>query len=80
VKNWLLNLRGAGKALEMMRRPKEAINDETADAVHDLVRCDRKRENIARDVGISFGSVKAILAYIRVICAVWRVLKVSPYI
>jgi hypothetical protein len=42
---------------------KEATNDETAEAVHDLVMCDRKRDlrNIVREVGISFGSVQAIL-------------------
>jgi histone-lysine N-methyltransferase SETMAR len=44
--------------------PKEATNDETAEAVHDLVMCERRRNlrSIAREVGIiSFGSVHAIL-------------------
>jgi hypothetical protein len=38
-------------------------NDETAEAVHDLVMCDRMRDmrSIATAVGISFGSVQAIL-------------------
>jgi hypothetical protein len=45
-------------------RPKEANNDETAKAVHDIVICDRRRDlrSIAREVGISFGSVQAILS------------------
>jgi histone-lysine N-methyltransferase SETMAR len=44
-------------------RPKEATNDETAEDVHDLVMCDRRRElrGIAREEGIRFGSVQAIL-------------------
>jgi hypothetical protein len=43
--------------------PKEATNDETAEAVHDLVMCDKRRDlrSIAREVGIRFRSVKAIL-------------------
>jgi hypothetical protein len=42
---------------------EEATNDETVEAVHDLVMCDRRRDllSIAREVGISFGSVQAIL-------------------
>jgi hypothetical protein len=37
---------------------KAATNDETAEAVHDLVMCDRRRnlQSIARDVSISFSS------------------------
>jgi hypothetical protein len=44
-------------------QPKEATNDETAKAVHDLVMCDRRPDlrSIAREVGICFGSVQAIL-------------------
>jgi transposase len=47
VKNGLLNLRGAGRKLQMLRtlgggRAKEATNDETAEAVHGLVMCDKK--------------------------------------
>jgi hypothetical protein len=44
-------------------RPKEATNDKTAEAEQDLVMCDRRRNmrNTAREVGISFGSVQAIL-------------------
>jgi hypothetical protein len=44
-------------------RPKEATNDETDKAVHGLVIRDRSRDlcSIAKEVGISFGSVQAIL-------------------
>jgi hypothetical protein len=44
-------------------RRKEAINDETAEAVHDVVMCDSRRDlrSIAREVGICFCSVQAIL-------------------
>jgi hypothetical protein len=44
-------------------RLKEATDDETVEAEHDLVMCDRTRDlrDIAREVGISFGSVQAIL-------------------
>jgi hypothetical protein len=44
-------------------RPKEATNDETVKDVYDLVMCDRRRDlrSIAREVGISFGSVQANL-------------------
>jgi histone-lysine N-methyltransferase SETMAR len=46
--------------------PKEATNDETAEHVHDLVMCDRRRDlqSIAREMDISFGSVQAILTYV----------------
>jgi hypothetical protein len=45
------------------KRPKEASNDETAEPVHDLVMCDRRRDllSIVRGMGISFGPVQAIL-------------------
>jgi hypothetical protein len=37
-------------------RPNDTTNDETAEAVHDLVMCDRRRDlpSIAREVGITF--------------------------
>jgi hypothetical protein len=43
-------------------RPKEATHEE----VHDLVMSDRRQDlrSIAREVGISFGSVQAILTYV----------------
>jgi hypothetical protein len=43
--------------------PKEATNFDTAEAVHYLVMCDRRRDlrSIAREVGKSFGSVQAVL-------------------
>jgi hypothetical protein len=51
--------RVTGRALGMMSGlgGKEANNDETAEAVHDLVMCDRRRDlrSIVREVSISFG-------------------------
>jgi hypothetical protein len=43
--------------------PKGGTNDETAEAAHDLVMCDRRRDlrSIAREVGMSLGLVQAIL-------------------
>jgi histone-lysine N-methyltransferase SETMAR len=48
---------------ERSGRPKEAANDETAEALHDMVMCDSRRDlrSIAREEGISFCSVQAIL-------------------
>jgi hypothetical protein len=45
------------------RKSKEATDDETIVAVHDLVMCDIRRDlrNIAREVGINLSSVQAIL-------------------
>jgi hypothetical protein len=45
---------------------KQAANDETAEAVHDLVMCNRRRDlrSITREVGISFDSVRAILTVV----------------
>jgi hypothetical protein len=44
-------------------RLKEATNDVVAEALHDLVMCDRRRDlrSIARERGTSFGSVQAFL-------------------
>jgi hypothetical protein len=44
-------------------RLKETASDETVEAVHDLLMCDRRRDLriITREVGISFGSVRVIL-------------------
>jgi hypothetical protein len=43
------------------KRPKEAVNDETTEAVNDLVMRDRRRDlrSISREVDIRFGSVQA---------------------
>jgi hypothetical protein len=65
VKNGLLNLRDR-ESIEDDERPgplKEVTNDETAEAVNDLVMCDRRRNlrSIAKEVSISFGSVYTIL-------------------
>jgi hypothetical protein len=48
---------------ERLGWPNEATNDETAEAMHDLVMCDRRRDlrSTTREMGISFGSVQAIL-------------------
>jgi hypothetical protein len=51
-------------------------NVETAEAVHDLVMCDRRRDlrNMSREVGISFSSVQAILTDVYgmlKVCARW---------
>jgi hypothetical protein len=45
------------------RRPKEVANIENAEAVQNLVMCDRRRDlrNIAKVVGIGLGSVQTIL-------------------
>jgi hypothetical protein len=48
---------------ERTKRPKQANNDETAAAVHDLVMFNRRRDlqSVGREVGICFGSVQVIL-------------------
>jgi hypothetical protein len=63
VKKWAAELKRNRESIgddEQPGRPKEAANDETAEAVHDLVRSDRRRDlqSIAREVRISFGSVQ----------------------
>ena len=47
----------------MVWRPKEATTDENVEIVHSLVMCDRRRnlQDIASEVGISFGAVQSIL-------------------
>jgi hypothetical protein len=65
VKKWAAEFKLGRESIgddERPGRPK-TNNDETAEAVHDLVMCDRRRDlrSIAREVGISFGSVPAIL-------------------
>jgi transposase len=66
VKKWAAEFKRDKESIVDDERPgwpKEATNDEIAEAVYDLVICVRKRDlrNIAREVGISFGSVQAIL-------------------
>jgi histone-lysine N-methyltransferase SETMAR len=66
LKKWAAEFKRGRESIgddERPGRPKDATNDETAEAVHDLVMCDRRRDlrSIAREVGISFGSVQAIL-------------------
>jgi transposase len=66
VKQWAAEFkrgRESSEDYERPRRPKEATNNDTAEAVHDLVMCDKRRDlrSIAREVGISSGSVQAIL-------------------
>jgi transposase len=66
VKKWAAEFKKGRESIgddERPGRPKKAANEETAEAVHDLVICDRRRglRSIAREVGISFGSVQAIL-------------------
>ena len=42
--------------------PKEATTDENVELVHSLILCDRRSLNdIARQIGISFGAVQSIL-------------------
>jgi hypothetical protein len=65
VKNWAAEFTSGRETFgddEPPGRPIEATNDETAVAVHDLFMCNRRQDlqNIARVVGISFGSVQAI--------------------
>jgi hypothetical protein len=62
VKKWPAEFKRGRESIGDDERPgrlKEATNDETAKGVHDLIMCDRKRDmrSIAREVGISFGSV-----------------------
>jgi hypothetical protein len=66
VKKWTAEFKRGRESIgdyEWPGRPKEATNNETAESVHDLVICDRRRDlrSMAREVGISFGSVQAIL-------------------
>jgi hypothetical protein len=66
VKKWAAELkRGRDRIGDNVRpgRPKEATNDETVEAVHDLVMGDRMRDmlSIAREVRINLGFVQAIL-------------------
>jgi hypothetical protein len=66
VKTWAGEFKRGRESIrdnERPWRPKEAANDETAEAVHDLVMCDRRRDlrSIVWEVGINFGSVQAIL-------------------
>jgi hypothetical protein len=66
VKRWAAEFKRGSENIgdhDRLWRPKEATNDETAEAVHDLVMCDKRRDlrSIAREMGISFGSVQAIL-------------------
>jgi hypothetical protein len=62
VKKWAAEYKRGKESIgddEWSGWPKEANNDETAEAVHDLVMCDRRRDltGIAREVDSSFGSV-----------------------
>jgi transposase len=66
VKKWAAEFKKGKESIgddERPGRPKEATNDATAEAVDDLVIGDIMRDlrSIAREVGISFGSVQAIL-------------------
>lgn len=66
VKKWAAEFKRGRESIkddERPGRPKEATNEETAKAVHDLVMQDRRRDlrSIAEEVGISYGSVQAIL-------------------
>ena len=50
---------------ERSGRLKEATTDENVEIVHSLVMCERRNlRNIASEVGICFGAVQSILAYI----------------
>jgi histone-lysine N-methyltransferase SETMAR len=59
VKKWAAEFKRGGDSIgddKRPGRPKEATNDETAEAVHDLVMCDRRRDlrSITREAGLSF--------------------------
>jgi hypothetical protein len=69
VKKWAAKVKRGRESIghnERPGRPKEATKDKTAEAVHDLVMCYRGRSlrSIAREVGINFGLVQAILTYV----------------
>jgi transposase len=66
MKKWAAKFKRGRESIwddERPGQPNKATNYETDEAVYDLVMCHRKRdlESIAREVGISFGSVQAIL-------------------
>jgi hypothetical protein len=66
VKKWAVKFTRGRESIGDDKRPgwpKEGTNDKTAEAVYDLVMRDRRQNlrSIARKVGISFGSVQAIL-------------------
>jgi hypothetical protein len=65
-KNWAAEVKRGRESVggdERPGRPKKATINETAEAVHDLVMCDRRRHlrSIASEAGISIGSVQEIL-------------------
>jgi histone-lysine N-methyltransferase SETMAR len=62
VKKWAAEFKRGTESIgvdERPGRPRDATNNETAEAMHDMVMCERRRDlrSIAREVGISFGSV-----------------------
>jgi transposase len=66
LKTWAAEFKTGRAGIKDDERPgrqKEATNYESAEAVHDLVMCDRRQDlrSIAWEVSISFGSVQAIL-------------------
>jgi hypothetical protein len=66
VKKWAAEFKRGRESIRddgLSERQKKATNDEIAEALHDLVMCDRRRDlrSIAREVGISFDSVQVIL-------------------
>jgi hypothetical protein len=63
MKEWAFEFKRGRESIGDDERQNEANNVENAEAVQDLVMCNRRRDlgSIAREVGISFGSVQAIL-------------------
>jgi hypothetical protein len=68
VKKWAAEFKRDRESIgddERPGQPKGVTNDENAEAVHDLVMCDRRRnlQSISWEVCISFCSVQALLTY-----------------
>ena len=67
MEKWVAEFRRGRKSIEddeLSGRPKEAITNETVEIVHSQAMCDNRRnlQDIASEVGISFGAVQSILS------------------
>ena len=72
VKKWAAEFKRGRESVEddgRPGRPQDATADENVKVVHTLVMCDRRRDlqNIASEVGISFGTMQSIL-HVKVFC------------